>query len=159
MKILYTLSIISLLFFSCRQKDQKNIGSVAKSDSLLSAVSSIKSNSKFNKDNEDFNIFLEDFSSSKEYQVSRIADTAMEYTYSDSDSSTVEKIDKHKWSFVELIHNSTLCQIYNNFDLKIDDTDERVFSIGLIESGAATRYYFSRINTKWYLVKRVIYLD
>jgi hypothetical protein len=122
-----------------------------------------KTSTEFNKNvtyKEDFNLFLSNFSSDTIYQKERITKNFLECEVTIEGDSTCYKESISKWIPVKLIENDVLSKVYNNFLLHFEDTDERVFSFEKIESGAATYYYFRREKSgKWFLVKRVVYLD
>lgn len=143
---IYILYILCIVLIGCNQRDnvsEKNI-------KIIKIAKSEK---------EDFDIFLSDFSQAEEFQKQRITPNAIDCIVTIDGDSTVEKIDKEKWKLIELIHDGQIIHVYNNFNMQIEDTEERVFSVGKIESGAQTNYYFRRVNNEWMLVKRVIYLD
>lgn len=110
------------------------------------------------KKKEDFRVFLYDFSRIKDYQLSRIKFPLLDCFVS-RDDSLCKKLSEEKWVIVELLKENKVEQIYNNFALTMEDTDERVFSITGIENGAGVYYYFKREKGKWFLAKRVVYDD
>jgi hypothetical protein len=122
---------------------------ILKGDTVLRSISK-----------EDFLIFLSNFSSDTVYQKERLSTSFLECEVTiDGDSSCYnEKVSA--WMHVKLIEEDKIYRIYNNYSKYFEDSDERLFSVEKIESGAATYYYFRRKkNGKWFLEKRVIYSD
>jgi hypothetical protein len=110
-----------------------------------------------NNEKEDFMGFFEDFSLNKDFQLSRIKFPLLyiglneEYTERDTIYLTFEK-----WTFQNFHYtpsNDSFGQIYDNFEHKLRDTDERVFAWHGIGNGIKEFYYFRRINGLWYLIK------
>lgn len=108
--------------------------------------------------NEDFITFLSDFSSLQEFQLKRLADNFIECEITTNGDSSCATVVKKNWKFVKLVQGNTISHIYDNFNLKTNDTNERVFAIERVEGGSATFYYFERKRGQWFLIKRVIYL-
>lgn len=109
-------------------------------------------------DNEDFKSFLSDFSSNEEFQKKRTSRQFVECEISIEGDSTCKTIIKGLPSQVRLLKDNRLQQIYQNFNLTVEDTNERVFAIEQVEGGSGAYYYFRRHQGKWFLVKRVVYL-
>jgi hypothetical protein len=109
--------------------------------------------------NEIFDSFLLKFDSDKNFQVSRVNFPVMfiglDDEYFKPDTSYIKKGD---WKLIELFSEEQVAlnvrnQIYDNFDLELEDTGERVFSTYTIVGGMNIHFYFKRINGKWFLVK------
>jgi hypothetical protein len=106
--------------------------------------------------NEDFFEFLENFSRNKNFQISRIKFPFMfihlneEYTKRDTSF-----INQNNWVFKEFYfgNNDSYGQIYDNFNHKLRDTDERVFAWHGIGNGIEEYFYFKRINGLWYMIR------
>ena len=104
---------------------------------------------------EDFNSFIFEFSTDSVFQISRIHFPLEKITITndliDDTSSTIQKSDwKHSYLF---INSSSRTQIYDNFEKKLSDTDERILSFLGIENGLQVYYFFKRLSGKWFLVK------
>jgi hypothetical protein len=62
-------------------------------------------------------------------------------------------VGKSQWTFVNITGGSPEhIQIYDNFQKKVKDTDERLVGIYGNESGGCCQLYFKRIDKKWYLI-------
>ena len=107
---------------------------------------------------EDFIIFLSDFSSIPDFQKKRLSADLIECEINTDGDSICEKSERQSWKYINLEIGGSVKRIYDNFQLKTDDTDERVFSIERIEGGSSTYYFFRRYKGQWFLIKRVIYL-
>lgn len=108
-------------------------------------------------DKEDFDAFFYVFCTDTAAQKQRVKFPLRKTTLLDSGH---EKYDttvfsaknwKHQSFFVDygLAYHS---QIYDNFDLELRDSDERVFAWHGVESGVQVYYYFKRISGKWFLI-------
>ncbi len=106
---------------------------------------------------EDFDAFFYPFCADTSFQKQRVKFPLYKTTLLDS---VPEKYDttvfsaktwKHQSFFIDygLAYHS---QIYDNFDLELKDTDERVFAWHGVESGVQVYYYFKRMNGKWFLI-------
>ena len=65
-------------------------------------------------------------------------------------------LTKEKWviqNFNYEPNKESFGQIYDNFEHKLKDTDERVFAWHGIGNGIKIFYYFKRIKGLWYLIK------
>jgi hypothetical protein len=65
-------------------------------------------------------------------------------------------VEKSEWKHEYFYYSSDRRyrpQIFDNFEAKLGDTDERVFAWLSIEVGFQIYYYLRRIDVKWYLVK------
>jgi len=108
---------------------------------------------------EQFESILLNFSSDSLFQISRIEFPVVSVTLDQEYFEEVKsEIQKSNWVFVnlfgeELTRLNFRTQIYDNFELKMDDSGERVFSSLSIVGGMHIYYYFKRINGKWFLVK------
>ena len=108
--------------------------------------------------NEKFEVFIEKFANDSIFQVSRVS-FPLNYVFVDDENFEVRKVKMPKEKYVKtrLFFNLVGCSeaytvFYDNFNLKLDDTGERVFQWKGF-TGMDTRYYFKRISKKWYLVK------
>lgn len=109
------------------------------------------------KSNEDFFKFLESFSLDEKFQLTRIKFPLLFIYWNESltelDTSYVQS---DEWEFRHFYFTSSsdsYGQVYDNFDHKLQDTDERVFAWHGIGNGINKFLYFKRINGLWYLIK------
>tara|TARA_Y100001935_G_C16931712_1_gene325759 strand:+ start:64 stop:477 length:414 start_codon:yes stop_codon:yes gene_type:complete len=108
---------------------------------------------------EKFHSFLVSFSSDSLFQLSRIQFPVTSVTLDQEYFEEVEsKIQKADWTYIDLIGDELFkldvrTQTYDNFDLKLEDSGERVFSLISLYGGMHIYYYFKRVNGKWFLVK------
>ncbi len=108
---------------------------------------------------EKFDSFLVSFSSDSLFQLSRIQFPVISVTLDQEYFEEVESnIQKTDWTYIDLIGDELFkldvrTQTYDNFDLKLKDTGERVFSLLSLYGGMHKYYYFKRVNGKWFLVK------
>ncbi|MEO0331261.1 MAG: DUF4348 domain-containing protein [Bacteroidota bacterium] len=105
-------------------------------------------------DKEDFNIFLDKFVADSVFQISRIKFPVKFVTI---DYDTYQQVDtvivKEKWNYDPIyLREEKQSQIYDNFDMRLRDTNERIFSWHGIKNGINVHYYFKRIDGRWYLV-------
>lgn len=107
---------------------------------------------------EEFNDFLNKFSNDSIYQLNRTCFPLKKVFINDDtfelDSTIILKenyiISKF---YYELYDNfDAYPVIYDNFESKLRDSDERVFRWKGF-SDMDERYYFKRLNGKWYLIK------
>lgn len=165
----YMLIIISLTFiFSCKNegKDvnadfQKKIDSLTtelnKSKTKLSEMEKSESKSKTKYQNEDFDTFFYNFMIDSTFQKSRIQ-FPLEYHTTDIEimKDTVINIQKKDWKYNPFYIRtaSERTQIYDNFGLEFQPTNERLLYWYGIEAGGDSKYYFKAIERKWYLIKK-----
>ena len=107
---------------------------------------------------EDFFSFLRDFSISPEFQKQRIKFPLKDYYLNSEHTIVFKNITVDKWRTVALLdtsHNTnTISVIYDNFERKFRDSNERVYAIQGIETDIANFYYFKNMSGKWFLIKR-----
>ena len=107
---------------------------------------------------ESFDEFLPKFSNDSVFQMSRVS-FPLKHVFLDDDtfeldSTTISKKDYHlNKLYYELYGRSDAFPVlYDNFDLNFRDTNERVFQWKGF-TGMDERYYFKRVERKWFLVK------
>ena len=105
--------------------------------------------------NENFDTFIYHFSTDSVFQTCRIQfpleKISLTYDFMEETTSEIPKTEwKHNYLFM---HSSSRAQIYDSFEKKLKDTDERVLSFLGVENGLEVYYYFKRLSGKWYLVK------
>ena len=153
--------------YSCNKKEQVINGHHKRADSLLVELNRTKnsylklkekiaSTSIKNYKNEDFNNFFYSFMTDSTFQKSRIK-FPFEYHTTDIDSMKELKIiiKETEWEFNPFYFNtaSERTQIYDNFELKYQPSNERLLHWYGVESGGDSRYFFKGFNGKWFLVK------
>jgi hypothetical protein len=108
---------------------------------------------------ENFRDFLVQFSSDVNFQKSRLK-FPLEYVKltEDFDKKHRIEIEDKRWEFENIFYSAGCSEmypeVYDNFDLKLKDSGERVLAWKGIENGVAVFYYFKKINDKWFLVKK-----
>ncbi|NLI87737.1 MAG: DUF4348 domain-containing protein [Bacteroidales bacterium] len=109
--------------------------------------------------NEDFNIFFFKFSVDSVFQIERIKFPLEFKTWEDPEeiggdivTIQIKKEDwKHDYFFMTENYRP---QIFDNFEGELRDTDERLFQWIGIETGVNVKYFFKRIEGKWFLIKK-----
>ena len=98
---------------------------------------------------ENFDTFIYHFSSDSVFQASRIQFPIEKVSLSyDHIEETTSEIPKTEWNHNYLFMNSSLrTQIYDSFEKKLKDTDERVLSFLGVENGLEVYYYFKRLSS------------
>lgn len=106
---------------------------------------------------EDFNDFFYKFMIEPDFQLSRIKFPLEFISFKDGvpgadiDTIFITKVEwKHNYYY---LHNESIPIIYDNYEMKIKDTDERVFIWAGVENGINVKSFFKRIDGKWYLIK------
>ncbi len=112
--------------------------------------------------NEKFDDFINNFCQDSMFQFSRIKFPLLYISWDyDNDRENEILIYKEKYKFDKLYYNlmdisDGYTIFYDNFECKFRDTDERVFQWkGFTDMDR--RYYFKRLDGKWYLVKILDY--
>lgn len=112
--------------------------------------------------NENFENFIVKFSQDSIFQINRIIFPLKYITWDySSDKEITVQIEKSKYKFDKLYYSLQYSSeaytiFYDNFDCKFRDTDEMVFRWrGFTDMDR--RYYFKRIDNKWFLVKILDY--
>jgi len=104
---------------------------------------------------EHFDSFIQDFSSDSSFQMSRIQfplpfKTMNHETYEEMEMT----LSEDQWNFHSVLPNhESFTQTYDNFNMEMDDSGERVFSLTGNSNGINIYYYFKRVGGKWFLVK------
>jgi len=104
---------------------------------------------------EHFDLFIQDFSSDSSFQMSRIQfplpfKTMNHETYEEMEMT----LSEDQWNFHSVLPNhESFTQTYDNFNMEMDDSGERVFSLTGNSNGINIHYYFKRVGGKWFLVK------
>ncbi len=103
---------------------------------------------------ENFDTFFQRFMTDEKFQLERVV-FPLEFVEFDENyeevSSSIKKVNwTHQWFYA---NEQAYTALYNNYDMKLEDTDERLFAWRGIENGIYAAYYFKRIEGKWYLTK------
>ncbi|WP_225036203.1 DUF4348 domain-containing protein [Winogradskyella sp. SM1960] len=108
--------------------------------------------------NENFNSFFWNFMTDSTFQKQRIIFPLTYITWKDDLGGKIDtlSLNKDKWTYNSFFINtaSERTQIYDNFDLNLRPTNQRVIHWYGIETGGDSKYYFSGKKGKWYLVKK-----
>ena len=117
-------------------------------------------------ENEAFDSFLYKFSLDKQFQKERvkfpISRFYLDYPEPENGVPALdleqmeEKFTQINWKHMSFYYNKGQQyrpQIFDNFEKKLRDTDQYVFSWQGIENGIEIYFYFQRIKGKWYLIK------
>ena len=111
---------------------------------------------KINK-NEDFMRFFWKFMTDSSFQYKRIKFpieyVTWEYLGGEIDTLSLSISD---WEYDSFYINfaSERTQIYDNFDLTFQPTDERVLHWFGVETGGDAKYFFKAFNGNWYLISK-----
>ena len=107
--------------------------------------------------NEDFISFFEEFCFNKDFQIKRIKFPLKSIHYNEEytklDTSYIQKEEWVHKRFYFGPNDESYGQIYDSFEHKLQDTNERVFAWHGLGNGIQIFYYFKRIEGKWYLIK------
>ena len=108
---------------------------------------------------EDFREFLVQFSSKRDFQLTRIQFPLESLSLTeDLDATKTNMIKREDWKFENIFYGKGCSEIYpqvfDNFEMKLKESDERVLAWRGIENGIAIFYYFKLIDGKWFLVKK-----
>ena len=108
-------------------------------------------------DIEQFDVFFYRFMLEPEFQLSRVK-FPFEYIYY-VEGSGGDEMDTTYLAVEEWQHNpyylerTTIPMLYDNFEMQLRDTGERVFLWSGVENGIFVTSVFKRIKGKWYLIK------
>ncbi|WP_178985705.1 DUF4348 domain-containing protein [Winogradskyella helgolandensis] len=108
--------------------------------------------------NENFDSFFWSFMTDSTFQMNRIKFPLTYITWKDDLGGPIDTLSfpKNKWKYNSFYINtaSERTQIYDNFDLILRPTNERVIHWYGVETGGDSKYYFEGKNGKWYLVQK-----
>lgn len=165
------LLILSLIIFSCQYtNNSKNISQLnAEVDSLKIKLSNreeelnqLKSSNIENSfkviNNESFDSFFWNFMTDSIFQIQRVQFPLTYITWKDDIGGEIETIilNKNNWKYNSFYIDSASerTQVYDNFDLKLRPTNQRVIHWYGVETGGDSKYYFEGFDGKWYLIKQ-----
>ena len=130
--------------FTCHGSDNKSENHLAYSNQVIN-----------NKD-EKFTEFIYEFVTDSIFQMSRIRFPLEKIIYKDAeyDETEIQLITEKEWKHIILFFDMDYqLQLYDNFDCKLRNSDERVYAYEGVENGINIKYYFKKIKSKWYLIK------
>lgn len=109
-------------------------------------------------DNEDFDNFFWGFMTDSIFQLERIKFPLKYITWKDDlggeiDTLEINKVD-YKYNSFYINFASERTQVYDNYELKLQPTNERLIHWYGVETGGDSKYYFKGFNGKWYLIKK-----
>ena len=184
MKTTYLISIIFCwILFSCdsAEKDNKILGLEKevkelkdfidkledRNLELANKVSDLESKldglpQKFS--NEDFWTFFWKFMTDSSFQTTRIKFPVDYVTWKELPNGDIDlggeivtiKISAKDWEYDDFYINTAneRTQVYDNFNLKFQPTNERVLHSFGVETGGDAKFYFKGFGGEWYLVKK-----
>ncbi len=106
-----------------------------------------------------FDTFLFKFATDKDFQLERIKFPLVFRTWENPEEIggkiITKSVDKEHWEHDYLFANDNYRpQIYDNFEGKLRETNERLFQWIGIETGVNVKYYFKKLDSKWFLIKK-----
>jgi len=108
---------------------------------------------------ENFISFLKQFMSDSVFQMSRIKFPLEYKTLYDSDEEsfldTTLTLNQSDWRFNNLYHGlKHLTNFLYSRSSEIKETDEMLLYVSGVENGIFIQYFFKRLDSKWYLIKK-----
>ncbi len=92
------------------------------------------------------------------FQISRINFPIKHISWKENLGGEIDtiRIKKAEWEYDLFYLNiaSGRTQIYDNFELNIRPSNERLLHWYGVETGGDVKYYFEGFNGKWYLIKK-----
>ncbi|MBC3848003.1 DUF4348 domain-containing protein [Winogradskyella echinorum] len=169
MKVSLVLITFMCLIISCNKNIETNNSSFNKTiDSLRRELTisndelkSLKANNdskiELRYNNENFDAFFWSFMTDSTFQLERIKFPLKYITWEDELGGEIDtiKLIKPEWKYNSFYLNtaSERTQIYDNFELNLRTTNERLLHWYGVETGGDSKYYFTGKNGKWYLTK------
>jgi hypothetical protein len=106
-----------------------------------------------------FDTFLFKFATDKEFQIERIKFPLEFVTWENPEeiggNIVTKMIQKENWQHDYFYANQNYRpQIYDNFEGNLRNTDERLFQWIGVETGVNVKYFFKKIEGKWFLIKK-----
>ncbi len=103
---------------------------------------------------ENFDSFIEQFISDSAFQFSRIKFPLITTTLVNADNYLTKKLQISDWKFTPLYRNEDyISQLYDNFEMKMRSSDERMFCWQGVKNGISVQYLFKCIGERWFLVE------
>jgi len=167
MNKIYFLGLI-LILVSCKQNElssefEKRIDSLTtelnnSKEQIESLKSELNDKSEMSLRNEKFDSFFWRFMTDSSFQSSRIKFPLEYITWKDEIDGEIDsnKIKKSEWEYDSFYINraSERTQIYDNFNLNLRPTNERVLHSYGVETGGDAKYYFTGFDGKWHLIRK-----
>ncbi|HHU97729.1 MAG: DUF4348 domain-containing protein [Bacteroidota bacterium] len=157
-RFLFPLLFI-LLVLSCGQSRgdgrAKTVGD--KAESALIAGAEVVSDTSFDAEEEEFDLFLQKFSEQRSFQLNRVK-FPINVTVPDTDDEGMapieETIGRYEWEMLDFTYDSTfLTRPYDQYYQVVRfQNDTAVVEIRGINNGIYADYYFELIDNRWYLV-------
>ena len=150
-EMIKNIIILSILIFTvqsvyCKSQNDSNVVSIKTGE-----------NSK-----EDFTSFIQKFCTDSLFQLSRINFPFLDYQIDEKNNrdTIVDTIQILEWNFLELMFSEKyVIQTYDNFNMTLRDTNERVIAYEGVENDISILYYFKRKEGKWKLTCRMNYSE
>lgn len=159
-----------VIFVSCSETKEKSsqTDNLSQIETLKSQLDQLKNENEVLKGklnsaettytkNEDFMRFFWKFMTDSSFQFKRIK-FPVEYVtweYLGGEIDTL-KLNISDWEYDSFYINfaSERTQIYDNFELKFQPTNERVLHWFGVETGGDAKYFFKAFDRKWFLIKK-----
>lgn len=126
------------------------------SDRIKSLQAELKQHEVKEYANEDFMSFFWNFMSDSTFQANRIKFPIKNITWLEGPGDSIDTliIEKSEWKYESFYINTAneRTQIYDNYELKLQATNERVLHWYGVETGGDAKYFFKGFSGKWYLV-------
>lgn len=111
-----------------------------------------------NSNPETFIPFLQKFMSDSAFQKSRIKfpleTLFLEGTEDGDYKEKTENTNSNDWKFISLYDKAkSITNFSDSWDSKINEKDKMLLYIGGVENGINIKYFFTKIDEKWYLTK------
>ncbi|HET9986113.1 MAG TPA: DUF4348 domain-containing protein [Longimicrobiales bacterium] len=100
---------------------------------------------------EDFREFFDRFRQDSVFQAGR---TRFPLPWFSQADDATRRLTRRDWTFVPFYTGQeTYTQVFDNFAMRLADTDERVYALIGVASDIRQNYYFRRAGGKWFLVR------
>lgn len=110
-----------------------------------------------NKNPESFIVFLQKFMSDSIFQKSRVKFPLTYLTFDDSDDESkeiTEKLNPDDWNFNTIYDGlKFMTNFSSSWNTEIKESENMLIYIGGVENGIYIRYFFNKLDKKWYLTK------
>jgi len=107
---------------------------------------------------EDFRRFFMKFMVDSVFQTNRIKFPLPYITWKEFPGEEIDTIliDKTNWEYDSFYFNiaNERTQIYDNFELRFQPTDERLLHWYGVETGGDAKYFFKGVEGNWFLIKK-----
>jgi len=100
---------------------------------------------------ERFEEFFARFRQDSSFQLGRIRFPLPRFSQADD---AEQRLDRAGWQFEPFYTGQeTYTQMFDNFAMRLADTDERVYALIGVASDVRQNYFFRRLAGRWYLVR------